>query len=239
MSMLVLKCPKCSAEAKLYLDDTSYSGPRRCWKCHEFFTITIYNNQVTSCEPLSAEEYEMQQAAQKAAEKSGGHVNFAKPAQPATPAKAAEKPESGINFSKQTQMEFPQNTQSEVKPAEADDTDIFKILAGKSKGGIDISSQSQPEKPREFIKASVPVDPQSQPAPKKAVPTYPPEKPRDLSKPLGSKEPQGQKKPDTTTPKYDSIRTFVPIEDIKEEPVKPKKEIPPEERWNNFIPPQT
>ena len=69
MSMMTLKCPKCGAEAKLSLADTSYSGPRRCWKCHEFFTITIVNNQLRSCEPLSQEEYEKQQQAKNLQDK--------------------------------------------------------------------------------------------------------------------------------------------------------------------------
>jgi hypothetical protein len=233
--MITLKCPKCSAEAKLYLDDTSYSGPRRCWKCHEFFTITIYNSQVTSCEPLSQEEYE----AKKAAEKSGGGINFSKRAEPAMPQKAAEKPQSGIDFSKQAQMEFPQNSTGSPDSSKQEDTDIFKILAGKSGGGIDISKQTQPEKPREFIKPLIPVDPQSQTTVKKATPTYPPEKPRDLTKPLSAKEPSSQKEPNTAIPKYDRVKTFVPMEDIEVEPEKPEKAKKNTDMFNPFVPPQT
>jgi len=56
--MITLKCPKCDAETKLSLAEESYEGPRRCWKCHEFFMIKIENNELKSCEPLSQEEYE-------------------------------------------------------------------------------------------------------------------------------------------------------------------------------------
>jgi hypothetical protein len=59
--MIIIKCPKCDAETKLSLVDSSYEGPRRCWKCHELFTIKIENNELKSCEPLSQEEFEKQQ----------------------------------------------------------------------------------------------------------------------------------------------------------------------------------
>jgi hypothetical protein len=223
MSMMTLKCPKCGAEAKLSLADTSYSGPRRCWKCHEFFTITIYNNKVTSCEPLSKEEYERQQDAKKAAEKSGGGINFARQAQLEFPQTSSEKPQGGTDSSKQ------------------EDTDIFKILAGKSKGGIDFSSrqatdmpQNPVEKPRSGIDFSRREEPQ--------IPPKPPERRKNYPKPISPKEPLSQtepKKPGSIFPP-DRIQTFVPQEDIKEEPEKPQKpKTPPKQRWNSFIPPAT
>ena len=69
MNWIKIVCPKCTAEAKLSLEDTNYSGPRRCWKCHETFTIRIENNRVTSCEPLSHEDFEKMMAAKKAEDK--------------------------------------------------------------------------------------------------------------------------------------------------------------------------
>jgi len=59
--MITLKCPNCGAESKLSFVEKDYVGPRRCWKCHEFFTIKIENNELKSCEPLSQEEFERQQ----------------------------------------------------------------------------------------------------------------------------------------------------------------------------------
>ena len=59
--MIIIKCPKCDAETKLTLVDSSYEGPRRCWKCRELFTIKIENNELKSCEPLSQEEFDKQQ----------------------------------------------------------------------------------------------------------------------------------------------------------------------------------
>jgi hypothetical protein len=59
--MITLKCPECGAETKLSLVNADYEGPRRCWKCHKFFSIKIENNVLKSCEPLSQEEFEKQQ----------------------------------------------------------------------------------------------------------------------------------------------------------------------------------
>jgi hypothetical protein len=218
MTMMTLKCPNCSAEAKLSLADTDYVGPRRCWKCHEFFTITIRNNQVVSCEPLSKEEYDRQQEAKKAAEKSGGGINFSRQEEPGSLPKAAEKPRSGIDISKQAQMEFPQNSPSEMSSSKEEDTDIFNILAGKSKGGINISKQDKPaapsqpaEKKPELFRPPMPKEPTKPAEPKKKGPLDPPER----------------------------FQTFVPQEEIKEEDLKPAKPKKGTGYRNPFIPPQT
>lgn len=217
MSMMTLKCPKCGAEAKLSLADNNYSGPRRCWKCHEFFTITIVNNQVTFCEPLSKEEYERQQEAKKAQDKMRG----------------------GIGFSSQAPQPPPSSQIG--KDSGEETTDIFKQLAGKSKGGIDFSKPepAKAQKP-EFIRAPMqqPYVPQE---PKKPA-TFPPDKPNDYTKPLSPTSPttpSSPKEPEKSMPKYDRIQTFVPMEDIKEEePKKKKKDTPPPDMFNPFIPPQ-
>ena len=59
--LIKIKCSKCGSEGSLSLTKSSYRGPYRCWKCREFFTITIENNELKSCEPLSQEEFERQQ----------------------------------------------------------------------------------------------------------------------------------------------------------------------------------
>jgi len=56
-----IKCPKCDTEGSLSLVESSYQGAYRCWKCRELFTITLENNELKSCEPLSQEEFEKQQ----------------------------------------------------------------------------------------------------------------------------------------------------------------------------------
>jgi hypothetical protein len=69
MSFIKIICPKCNAETKLSLVDANYTGPRRCWKCHEAFMMTIANNQVKSLEPMSQEEFQKWQEEKKAADK--------------------------------------------------------------------------------------------------------------------------------------------------------------------------
>ena len=60
--MLVkIKCPACQIEGTLSLVESSYEGPYRCWKCRTLFTITLKDNELTSCEPLSEEEFQKQQ----------------------------------------------------------------------------------------------------------------------------------------------------------------------------------
>ena len=56
-----IKCPECETEGSLSLVEPDYQGPYRCWKCRELFTITLKNNKLKSCEPLSQEEFEKQQ----------------------------------------------------------------------------------------------------------------------------------------------------------------------------------
>ena len=54
--MLVkIECPKCNSEGTISLLKADYSGPYRCWKCRELFAITLENNELTNCEPLSDE----------------------------------------------------------------------------------------------------------------------------------------------------------------------------------------
>jgi hypothetical protein len=78
MNMIKIVCPKCSAEAKLSLVDPNFTGPRRCWKCHELFSITIKNGAVISSEPMSEEDYQKQEQA-KAAKEGVTNLNFSTP----------------------------------------------------------------------------------------------------------------------------------------------------------------
>jgi hypothetical protein len=73
MNMVKIVCPKCSAEGKLSLVDANYTGPRRCWKCHQLFSISIKNGAVISSEPMSEEDYQHQMEAKAAKE---GVTNF-------------------------------------------------------------------------------------------------------------------------------------------------------------------
>ena len=59
--LIKIKCPACATEGSLSLVEPSYQGPYRCWKCRELFTISLENNELKSCEPLSQEEFARQQ----------------------------------------------------------------------------------------------------------------------------------------------------------------------------------
>jgi hypothetical protein len=59
--MMKIICPKCNTEGSFSLVDSSYTGPYKCWKCRELFTIEIRNNEVQSLKPLSQEEFDQQQ----------------------------------------------------------------------------------------------------------------------------------------------------------------------------------
>jgi hypothetical protein len=85
MNMVTIVCPKCGAEGKLSLVDSSYVGPRRCWKCHELFAITIYNNEVRSSEPLSQEEYDRQQETKNTKAKLGNSIQTSSREEPEIP----------------------------------------------------------------------------------------------------------------------------------------------------------
>jgi hypothetical protein len=60
--MLVkIRCPKCQNDGTISLLEADYQGPYRCWKCREMFSIVLEDNKLTSCEPLSEEEFQKMQ----------------------------------------------------------------------------------------------------------------------------------------------------------------------------------
>lgn len=59
--LLKIKCPACQTEGSLSLLEPDYEGPYKCWKCRELFTIVLKKNKLTSCEPLTEEEFQKQQ----------------------------------------------------------------------------------------------------------------------------------------------------------------------------------
>ena len=56
--MLEITCDNCGAISKMSLVQEIYEGPYRCWKCRSTFIIKIINNELISCRPVSAEEFE-------------------------------------------------------------------------------------------------------------------------------------------------------------------------------------
>ena len=58
MLMLVIQCPKCHIGNGFSLAQSTYEGPFRCWKCRGTFMVTIENEKLKSCKPISEEEFE-------------------------------------------------------------------------------------------------------------------------------------------------------------------------------------
>jgi hypothetical protein len=56
-----IRCPECETEGSFSLLESSYQGPYRCWKCRGLFTISLEDNELKSCQPLSQEELDRQQ----------------------------------------------------------------------------------------------------------------------------------------------------------------------------------
>jgi hypothetical protein len=220
MAMITIVCPKCGGVAKLSLVDTNYFGPRRCWKCHEYFTIAIENNRITSCEPLSQEEFERQQEEKKAAEKARSGISFSRQEEPGIrqltlesrmeDSKTPEKTQSGINFSKHEEPEIRQLTLE----SQMEETKSPK----KTQSGISFSGQEKteirqvtPESKQEFIRPLLPEQPSV---------------PADSGRPAGTFPP-------------DRVRTFIPVHDMNKEPEKPKKPKKPSSQMDAGEPPTT
>jgi hypothetical protein len=58
MHKLLVQCPVCGTETKLWLVEPTYEGPFRCWKCKEAFMVTIDGKRLKSSQPMSEEELE-------------------------------------------------------------------------------------------------------------------------------------------------------------------------------------
>jgi hypothetical protein len=59
--MLEITCDNCGVVGKLSLVQESYKGPYRCWKCRALFRITIEDEKLKSCVPMSEEQFEKEQ----------------------------------------------------------------------------------------------------------------------------------------------------------------------------------
>lgn len=56
--IIKIVCPNCNSESGFSLADSSFEGPYRCWQCRENFVIKIAGSELTSCEPISQEEFD-------------------------------------------------------------------------------------------------------------------------------------------------------------------------------------
>jgi hypothetical protein len=186
MNMVKIICPKCGAEGKLSLVETSYTGPRRCWKCRELFTITIVNNQVRSSDPLSEEEFQKQIEA-KAAKEGITNLKFTHPGQNDDIPRLS--PERRRNY----------NQPSNQPPSQP----VVQAEPEKPKTPI-----TPPDRFRTFVPLE---EPPSQKEPEKPkTPKTPPDRFRTfvpLEEPPSQKEPEKPKTPKTPP---DRFRTFIP-----------------------------
>lgn len=174
MNFIKIICPNCNAEAKLSLVDTDFTGPRRCWKCRSTFTITIENNRLTSCEPMSQEEFEKWQEARKAAEKAReSGLNFSKREEP--PARLAAQPQQ-LDLFKSNIPNTPDTTKESAPPKQQEFIRPYTPKEPKESPGPaekpEPGGTFPPERPRTFI----PVednkkDPEKKPQKRKGPPT--------------------------------------------------------------------
>lgn len=56
--LIKFKCPKCAIDNSCSFADLNYQGPYRCWKCRELFMISIEDDKLKSCEPMTQEEFD-------------------------------------------------------------------------------------------------------------------------------------------------------------------------------------
>ncbi|OGO40323.1 MAG: hypothetical protein A2147_01675 [Chloroflexi bacterium RBG_16_57_8] len=62
--MVKIHCTNCGTDGYMSLLESSYQMSYRCWKCKEFFTLTVEDNQVKSLVKLSADEYQKMKEAE-------------------------------------------------------------------------------------------------------------------------------------------------------------------------------
>jgi len=56
--MFTMQCPSCGVHNNLSLAESTGEVALRCWKCRALWVITVENEEVQSCEPISEEQLE-------------------------------------------------------------------------------------------------------------------------------------------------------------------------------------
>ena len=56
--MVKITCPNCNTDGFMSLIESTYKMSYRCWKCKEFFSLSVEDNQVKSIVRLTPEEYQ-------------------------------------------------------------------------------------------------------------------------------------------------------------------------------------
>ena len=62
--MVKIKCPSCGTDGYMSLLQSSYEMAYKCWKCREYFTLTVEDDQVKSLIKLSAADYQKMKEAE-------------------------------------------------------------------------------------------------------------------------------------------------------------------------------
>ena len=63
--MVDIKCPNCNEISKMFLLDSKYNDPFRCWKCKTAFMVEIEGNEVKSAVPMSQQDFDKWQEIQR------------------------------------------------------------------------------------------------------------------------------------------------------------------------------
>ena len=63
--MVKIHCSSCGTDGQMSLLNSSYQMPYRCWKCREYFTLTVEDNSVKSLVKLSPEDFQKVKAAEE------------------------------------------------------------------------------------------------------------------------------------------------------------------------------
>jgi hypothetical protein len=62
--MIKISCPSCGTDGYMSLLQSTYTMSYKCWKCKEFYTLTVEDNQVKSLVKLPADEYQKMKEAE-------------------------------------------------------------------------------------------------------------------------------------------------------------------------------
>ena len=67
--MTKVTCPDCGTEGSISMLESDFEGPYMCWKCRSLYKLTLKNSILSSCEPLSQEEFDRMREIQKLKDK--------------------------------------------------------------------------------------------------------------------------------------------------------------------------
>jgi hypothetical protein len=57
MAIVNITCPKCNTNNGMSLLDKHFEGSFNCYRCHEHFLLVMDGGEVTSCTPMTQEEF--------------------------------------------------------------------------------------------------------------------------------------------------------------------------------------